>query len=97
MERAQSGGRPDSAMTVAELLHQYMAVAEWDVSTRESYEGYIRRTIVPALATMELRRLRGPVLDTLYAKLRRCADVSFTGRPFISPKGSRPSCRSRRP
>ena len=49
------------------LLDQYMAVADLDVSTREGYEGYIRRTIKPALGGMELRKLRGPVLDTFYA------------------------------
>ena len=32
---------------------------------------------------MQLRRVRGPVLDTLYARLRRCREVACTGRPFI--------------
>jgi hypothetical protein len=32
------------------LLEQYMAIADLDVSTRESYEGYIRRTIVADLS-----------------------------------------------
>lgn len=60
-----------------------MAIAELDLSTRESYEGYVRRTIVPALGKMELRKLRGPILDTFYARLRRCSDVGCTGRPFV--------------
>lgn len=83
IEQATSGRRPDSAVIVAELLDQYMTVAELDVSTRESYEGYIRRTILPALGSVELRKVRGPVLDTLYARLRRCGDVSCTGRSFV--------------
>ena len=37
-----------------------MEVAELDVSTKETYEGYIRRTTLPALGSMELRKLRGP-------------------------------------
>ena len=32
---------------------------------------------------MQLRRVRGPVLDTLYARLRRRGDVASAGRPFI--------------
>jgi len=35
-----------------------------------------------ALGEMELRKLRGPVLDTLYARLRRCGNLACTGRPF---------------
>jgi DNA-binding transcriptional regulator YhcF (GntR family) len=31
----------------------------------------------------QLRKVRGPVLDTFYARLRRCSDLSCTGRPFI--------------
>ena len=44
LEQATAGQRPDSGVTVAELLARYMEVAELDVSTRETYEGYIRRT-----------------------------------------------------
>jgi hypothetical protein len=54
-----------------------MEVAELDVSTRETYEGYIRRTILPALGSMELRKLRGPVLDMFYARLRRCGNLGL--------------------
>jgi integrase len=70
LERASVGQMPETGVTVAELLARYMEVAEFDVSTRETYEGYIRRTILPALGSMELRKLRGPVLDTFYARLR---------------------------
>jgi hypothetical protein len=82
LEQASAGQLPDSGVTVAELLARYMEVAELDVSTRETYEGYIRRTILPALGSMELRKLRGPVLDMFYARLRRCGNLACTGRPF---------------
>jgi hypothetical protein len=88
---------------VGYLLDQYMAVADLDVSTREGYEGYIRRTIKPALGGMELRKLRGPVLDTFYARLRQCGDLACTGKPFtehrnvpvltVDPGDSRPAYR----
>jgi hypothetical protein len=41
----------------------------WDVSTRETCEGYIRRTIRPALGHLPIRKVRGPILDQLYARL----------------------------
>jgi integrase len=83
LEQAAEGWRPDSDVTVADVLARYMAIVELDPSTRETYEGYIRRTIMPALGAMELRKIRGPVLDSFYARLRLCADLACTGRPFI--------------
>lgn len=59
------------------------AVADRDLSTHPANEGYIRRTILPALGEMKLRRVRGPVLDTLYAGLRKCSNLACTGEPFI--------------
>jgi hypothetical protein len=45
-----AGRQPDSAVTVAQLLDQYVLTAGWDVSTRVGNLGYIRRTIKPARA-----------------------------------------------
>jgi len=67
---------------VAQLLDQYTAIAEWDLSTREGYEGYIRRTINPAVGHLQVRKVRGPVLDMLYTRLRKCGDLACNGRPF---------------
>jgi hypothetical protein len=39
---------------VAQLLDQYVSTAGWDVSTRESNLGYIRRTINPALGSLQV-------------------------------------------
>ena len=70
-------------MTVAEAIAQYMEVTQLDLSTRRTYEGYISRTIVPALGAMELRKLRGPLLDTFYSRLRRCGNLACNRRPFM--------------
>jgi integrase len=51
LERAQAGKKPEAGATVSQLLDLYMPLAEWDVSTRESFEGYARRTIRPGLGT----------------------------------------------
>jgi integrase len=49
LKEASEGRTPESAATVAKLLDEYAAIAPWDVSTRQTNEGFIRRTIKPAL------------------------------------------------
>lgn len=83
LEKAAAGRTPETGATVERLLEVYMEVADLDPSTRIAYLGYIRRTINPALGHLKLRRLRGPLLDKLYAKLRRCGNITCTGKPFI--------------
>lgn len=82
LEQALAGREPESGATVAKLLEAYSGVAEWDVSTRDSFEGYIRRVIKPSLGHLQIRRVRGPILDTLYSRLKKCGDLTCTGRPF---------------
>src|SRR5258708_14000018 len=84
LEDGATGRRPDTRVTVGELLDRYMEVAELDLSTRQTYEGYIRRTILPALGSIDVRKVRGPVLDTFYTRLRRCSNLACTGRPLTA-------------
>ena len=51
-----------------------VAVVYHGVSTAYATVGYVRRTIVPALGDMPLRKLphRVDILDRLYTHLRRC-------------------------
>lgn len=76
-------------MTVAELMDEYGAIAEWDVSTQQTNEGFIRRTIKPALRHLRVREVRGPVLDKLYARLKRSGDVACSGSAFIEHRRMR--------
>ncbi len=82
LEKVADGRTPESGVTVAKLMDEYAAIAEWDVSTRPTNEGFIRRTIKPALGHLKVREVRGPVLDKLYARLKRCGDLACTGTPF---------------
>ena len=82
LKEASEGRTPEVNATMAGLMDQYAAIAEWDVSTRQTNEGFIRRTIKPALGHLEVRKVRGPILDKLYTRLKRCGDLSCTGRPF---------------
>jgi integrase len=83
LKEASEGRTPESGATMAKLMDEYAAIAEWDVSTRQTNEGFIRRTIKPALGPMKVRKVRGPILDKLYAELKRCGDLSCTGKSFI--------------
>jgi integrase len=82
LELARAGRQPDSDVTVAELLDEYVPLAGWDVSTEETNLGYIRRTIKPALGAKEVRKVRGPLLDNLYARLQKCGNLACAGKPF---------------
>ena len=82
LKEASEGRTPESGATMAKLLEEYAAIAPWDVPTRQTNEGFIRRTIMPALGHLEVRKVRGPILDQLYTRLKRCGDLACTGRPF---------------
>ena len=82
LKEASDGRRPETDATVAKLMDEYASVAGWELSTREANEGYIRRTIKPALGHLQVRKVRGPILDKLYMRLKRCGDLSCTGRSF---------------
>ncbi len=62
LKEASEGRTPESDATVAKLLDEYAAIAPWDVSTRQTNGGFIRRTIKPALGHLEVRKVRGPSL-----------------------------------
>ena len=63
LKEASEGRTPEVNATMAGLMDQYVAIAEWDVSTRQTNEGFIRRTIKPALGHLEVRKVRGLILD----------------------------------
>jgi integrase len=60
LKDASEGRTPESAATVAKLLDEYALVAPWDVSTRQANEGFIRRTIKPALGISRCGRFAAP-------------------------------------
>ena len=68
LKEAAEGRTPETGATMAKLLDEYAPIADWDVSTRQTNEGFIRRTIKPALGPLEVRKVRGPILDKLYTR-----------------------------
>lgn len=59
-----------------------MKVVELEDSTRKTYEGYIARTIKPALGNVQAKKLDVRMLESLYTELRRCR-VRCDQTPFI--------------
>jgi integrase len=88
LEQAAAGRQPETDATVAQLMDRYAEVADWDLSTRKANEYYIQRVIKPALGHLQVRKLRGPLLDLLYAQLRRCGDHACTGKPFTEHRNA---------
>lgn len=74
VKQVTEGRDAGTKATVSVLLDRWMAVADLAVSTRHVHEGFIERTIKPALGEMPLRKLqhRVDILDEFYAHLKRC-------------------------
>ena len=75
---------PDQSATLDHLLRRWLEVADHELSTQETNEGYIRRTLGPALGDMQLRKLqhRVDIVDRFYTHLRRC-NTLCDGRPYV--------------
>jgi integrase len=82
LEKARDGRSPEAGVTMAKLLDEYASVAQWDVSTRRTNEGFIQRTLKSAMGHLKVRQVNGEILDKLYMRLMRCRDLSCTGSPF---------------
>jgi integrase len=70
LNQVNEGKRPATDATVAQLLARWLEVADLAWSTRVTYQGYIDRTILPALGHVPLRRLDTAALDRFYTTLR---------------------------
>jgi integrase/DNA-binding transcriptional regulator YhcF (GntR family) len=73
---------PRTKATVNQLMDRYLDLLDVEVTTRTSYEGYIRNHIRPLLGTLSVGKLTGETLDSFYTILRRCR-AHCDGRPFI--------------
>lgn len=58
--------------TLGYVIDEWLRTAEIEDSTREGYEGYIRRTIRPVLGSVPVSKITPRALENLYADLRRC-------------------------
>ena len=73
---------PRTKATVNQLMDRYLELLDVDVTTRKSYEGYIRNHIRPLLGELQVGKLDGETLDSFYSILRTCR-AHCDGRPSI--------------
>ena len=72
--------RPASALGYP--LDEWLRTVELEDSTRETYVGYIERTVRPTLGAVSISKLTTRTLETFYAELRRCRTLC-DGRPSV--------------
>lgn len=82
---AEKARRPSSVVSLAHAIDEWLKVSEHEDSTRETYIGYIERTIRPALGSMAISKISVRHLESLYAELRRCR-ARCSGKPYIEHK-----------
>jgi integrase len=63
---------PSSAVSLSQTIDEWLHGADIETSTRDGYEGYIERTIKPALGRVAVNKLSALDLERFYANLRRC-------------------------
>lgn len=83
--QAEKARQPSSSVSLGHVIDEWLKVAEHEDSTRETYLGYIERTIKPALGSMPITKLSARHLETLYAQLRRCR-ARCEGKPLVEHK-----------
>lgn len=71
-----------SAVGLSYALDEWMRTSELEDSTRGTYEGYISRTIRPALGDTAVNKITPRMLETFYTELRRCR-VRCDHKPYI--------------
>ncbi|MEV4315295.1 tyrosine-type recombinase/integrase [Actinocrispum sp. NPDC049592] len=71
-----------SSVTLAYAIDEWMRTSELEDSTRKTYEGYIKRTILPVLGSLAAKEVDARALESFYTELRRCR-TRCDGKPFI--------------
>jgi len=63
---------PRTAVTVSQVVAQWLEVAELADTTRQRYEGLVRLYIEPTLGSHMAAKLDAELLERLYSRMRRC-------------------------
>ena len=73
---------PETSVSLGHAIDEWLRVNEIESTTRGTYEGYIERTIKPAIGDLAIDKLSARTLETRYQQLRRCR-MRCDGRSFI--------------
>jgi integrase len=71
-----------SAVPLSHAVAEWMRTSEIEDSTRKTYQGYIDRTILPALGKTPVNKITARALEGFYTELRRCR-ARCDGKPHI--------------
>lgn len=71
-----------SSVPLSHALDEWMRTSEIEDSTRETYQGYIDRTIRPVLGDEPVNKITARMLENFYVDLRRCR-ARCDGKPYI--------------
>ncbi|MEO6085850.1 MAG: tyrosine-type recombinase/integrase [Umezawaea sp.] len=74
-----------TTVTFSYAVDEWLRTSELEDNTRDTYVGYIERTIRPALGKVGLKKVTARTLENLYADLRRCR-IRCDRKPFIVHK-----------
>jgi hypothetical protein len=78
---------PRTKATVNQLLDRWLDVLDVESSTRIGYVGKIEKHIRPLLGKMQVARVDAELLETLYARLRKCRE-HCDGRRYVQHRTS---------
>jgi integrase len=77
---------PRTKATVNQLVDRWLEVLDVEPSTRIGYVRKIEKHVRPLLGRMQVGRIDTELLETFYARLRKCRDHCdgrrYTPRPF---------------
>src|SRR6266542_1864283 len=62
---------PNTSATVGYLLDRWLELAQLELTTRDTYQAYLRRHVRPVLGGVPLRKLTVDALDRFYLRLAR--------------------------
>src|SRR5260370_27899941 len=88
-----AGRAPKTEATFGQLIDEVLEVISLDFTTLGMYQGYIERTIRPALAEYGVRHLEQhpDLLDKLYAALGPCRKLGGGGAARLDHRPARPA------
>ncbi|WP_093078428.1 site-specific integrase [Pseudonocardia oroxyli] len=81
----------ESSISFREASGEWLQSTEVEESTRHTYQGYLTRTLLPAIGDTPLRDLNPRTLEKLYVSLRRCR--LRCSDPKLTPKPPAHTCR----
>src|SRR4029453_18272902 len=83
---------PNTSATVGYLLDRWLELAQLELTTRDTYQAYLRRHVRPALGTLPLRKLTVDGLDRFYLRLApdgaRCPRWTARVATGLAPLGA---------